>query len=293
MSDLKAIHISCLHSFVDESFDIRNANSYVLNLQIDLNKVLLAVYDVARNKFIALEHFTLQNCFDFELLAQTLDMLAKQSKLWNGKYKTVNLILVNAFSTLVPKALYEEDRKKLFLKFNFPLQGNEMVCDNTLKQTDAICVFALPFTIKQKVEMAYNVANVNYFHFSSSLLDTVMLNSKNQTDKRVYVNIQQQHFEIIVIENRNLIFYNSFNYFTAEDFMYYLLFVCEQLHINPEQMAVLLMGDIERNSNLYALLQKYVRNISFLDRNNVVEYSHQLQRLPLHSYHALFTVYSV
>lgn len=282
---------STINSFIDEAFDIKEVNRYSLHLQLELTRILAAVYDSGKNKFIAFEQYTTQHCFEYQTLADGLALVMHQSKLLPHKYKAVKCILVNNLSTLVPTALYDEERKKLFLKFNYPLQGDEMVCDNKLNSFDSYNVFALPFAIKSRIEMLYNLSKVSYYHFTSCLLDLLLSHTKNQTDKRLFVHVQEQHLEIVIIENNKLLFSNSFNYFSAEDFMYYLLFVCEQMQLNPEKISTFLVGEIERNSNLFALIQKYVRTVTLLNRLSDVEYSYQLQTLPAHSYFTLLTNY--
>jgi hypothetical protein len=47
------------------------------------------------------------------------------------------------------------------------------------------------------------------------------------------VHFSEGHFEII-IQNQKLLFFNSFDYQTPEDFIYYVLFTAEQLSLNPE-----------------------------------------------------------
>jgi hypothetical protein len=52
---------------------------------------------------------------------------------------------------------------------------------------------------------------------------------------------QSRSFEIIVIQNQQLLLFNSFEYLTPEDFIYYVLFTAEQLNINPENFWSLLV----------------------------------------------------
>jgi len=49
----------------------------------------------------------------------------------------------------------------------------------------------------------------------------------------MFVNLDNKHFEIVVIANNKLILYNSFKYQTKEDYIYYILFTAEQLELNP------------------------------------------------------------
>ncbi|MDQ3046168.1 MAG: DUF3822 family protein, partial [Bacteroidota bacterium] len=123
---------------------------------------------------------------------------------------------------------------------------------------------------------------------STPLIESLLRQNKNQQAKKLIIHVQPSHFEILVIEGKKLLFYNTFNHHTSEDLLYYLLFVCEQLQINPEKISLTVLGELEKNTGLYLLLQKYIRNISLGERSDTADFSYQLQTLPKHSYFTLF-----
>ena len=275
-----------LHSFIDEAFDAKKTASYQLLLQIGISDIQVAIQDKQKNKYIALEKYNITNAYNFEAVAELFDSLLKESKLINHKFQSVACIVVNNLSTLVPNVLYEDDRKKMYLKFNASLEGNEFIVVDEIRSLDAKNVFSLPFSLKAKLDSQYN--NIKYHHASSTLIDTLVANNKNQTGKKLFVHVQETHFETILIDGKNLIFYNTFNYHSPEDFIYYLLFAFEQLQLNPEKIETILLGEIEKSSAVYAVAQKYIRTLKFAERSVDSDYSYQLQTLPKHFYFTLF-----
>ena len=281
--------ITQVNSFIDEAFNPAHVSTFQLIIQISIDNILVAIKEKAGNKYIAFENYSFQNIYNFDGVADVLETLIKDSKLIKHKYKSAVCVIVNNLSTLVPVALYEEDRIKMYLNFNAELQGDEMILADDLKSMDAKNVFALPLSIKAKLD--YLFPNIKYHHASSALIDTLVLQNKNQTGQKLFVHVQPSHLEILLIDGKKLLFYNTFNYNSAEDFIYYLLFVCEQLHLNPETIDVTLLGEIERNSTIYSLTQKYVRKLKFGERNDGAIYSYQLQTLPAYYYFTLFNNY--
>ena len=79
----------------------------------------------------------------------------------------------------------------------------------------------------------------------------------------MFVHIQKEHFEIVVVKNRKLILYNTFTYTTKEDFIYYILFTAEQLALDPDTFPLYLLGDIDKENAFYDILYTYVRNVFF------------------------------
>ena len=86
----------------------------------------------------------------------------------------------------------------------------------------------------------------------------------------MYVNIEATHFEIVVIENNFLKFYNRFDFITREDFIYYLLFTAEQLQLNPEEFPLVLMGSVDTNDELYKIAYKYIRDVNLLNSDSML-----------------------
>jgi hypothetical protein len=278
-----------LHSFIDEAFDAKKTASYKLLLQIGMNDIQVAVHDNQKNKYIALEQYKVVSSSNFETLDDLFDSLLKDSKLIDHKFQSVACIIVNNLSTLIPNVLFEEDRKKMYLNFNASLEGNEFITVDEIKSLEAKNIFAFPVSLKEKLDARYST--IKYHHLSSTLIDTLVANNKNQTGKKLYVHIQSTHFETLVIDGKKLVFYNTFNYQSPEDFIYYLMFACEQLQMNPEKTETLLLGELEKTATVYALANKYIRNIKFEERCVDADYSYQLQTLPKHSYFTLFNSY--
>ncbi|MBC7494929.1 MAG: DUF3822 family protein, partial [Flavobacterium sp.] len=105
----------------------------------------------------------------------------------------------------------------------------------------------------------------NYQH-ASTILVSKLLDLKNNDDSKImYVHVADAHFEIVIIQEQSLILYNSFDYKNPEDFIYFILFTAEQLHLNPDNFKLKLLGFINQSDELYQICYKYIRNVSFLE----------------------------
>jgi len=93
--------------------------------------------------------------------------------------------------------------------------------------------------------------------------------SKNIDDKKMFVHMASGHFEIIVVQNQHLLLFNSFEYKTPEDLIYYLLFTAEQLNLNPETLKLEFLGDISQTDAFFAIAYKYIRNVSLFDTTDL------------------------
>jgi Protein of unknown function (DUF3822) len=76
-----------------------------------------------------------------------------------------------------------------------------------------------------------------------------------------------------VVENQKLLLFNSFDYQTKEDFIYYILFTAEQLQLNPETFKLQLLGEISEESDLFKIAFKYIRNVSLMSVFHTQKYN--------------------
>ena len=276
-------------SLVDESLDAQRVNDYQLLLQVGFDGLACSMVDIKKNKFLALETYTFQNSYNYQFLCENINDIVGKHPFLAKTFNNVQASVVNNKSTLIPNPLFEEDSKMDYVKFNFSLENDENIAVDNLKNLEAKNLFALSHSLENTLKKLY--PSIKIIHHSTALLENLILNFKNQPDKKIIAHIQFSHFEIIVLEGKNLLFYNSFRHQTSEDFIYYLLFVYEQLKLNPETMELMLLGEVERNSAIYSILQKYIRHIKFHSRNDNFEYSYKLNSLPKHFYYNLFSQY--
>lgn len=288
MTEIKIKILSGI-SFIDEAFDSTLTGNYHLSIQLGLDGFCFCILDTKTNKYLVLETYSFQGAYSCSLLCEGIEVLVNQNKILKNNFKSVSAALVNNKFTLVPNPLFEAENKNTYLGFSHSLEEDEDVIVESLKNLDVKILFALPHCLKNTLKVFFS--NLSIHNYSSSLLEGLLLHYKNQSTKKVFVHVQISHFEIVVLDGKNLIFYNSFNHQTSEDFIYYLLFVCEQLKLNPENLELILLGEVERNSAIYSILHKYIRHIKFGERNESFEYSYKLNDLPKHFYYNLFSQY--
>jgi hypothetical protein len=278
--------ISQVHNLVDDLFDGRQAKRYQLALQLGFDGISAAVWDDAFNKILALERFSFQKAFNINTLLNLTNVVVRQSQLLAFPYKKISLGIVNSKSTLVPLTLFEAGEKDALLKFNHVLEEGEITAVDNLPNLDAKNIFSLPKAVKQQFQELYPVLNI--IHYSSPLIESILQRYKRVESQSVILCVQSGNFQILVITSGKLLFYNSFAFHTAEDFIYYVLFVLEQLKLNPETINMELLGELDKKSPEYQLLYKYIRNVKFGERPEAFDFSFKIAALPKQFFYSLF-----
>jgi len=146
-----------------------------------------------------------------------------------------------------------------YLKFNSKILRTDYITYDAILANDSINVYVPYVNINNYIYDRFGT--FEFKHYSTILIETILALEKHSSSSKMYVNVCESHFEIIVVENNKLKLYNTFEYSSKEDFIYYILFTAEQLELNPEEFQLILIGDINTKDDLYKIAFNYVRNI--------------------------------
>ena len=250
----------------------KKTNSHIENLykslsiQFSLDGFSFCIKDSANN---SLDEFV-EIPFDTKLsnpesLAEKLEVLFKNNELLQKDFSKVEAVHNNALSTLVPNEYFEETKLKTYLDFNIKTLKSDFIAFDDLQQTDAKNVY-IPY-VNLNNFLFQHFGSFEYKHHSSVLIDKLLSYSK-QREFGFYVCVYEQQLDIVVIKKDKLLFYNSFEFNTKEDFIYYILFTSEQLKLNPDEFLLTFFGDITKESEIYNIAFQYIRNIEFSEFKN-------------------------
>ena len=146
---------------------------------------------------------------------------------------------------------------------------------------DAYLVYSAPELLMGKfleLQPDYKISG-----HTSNYIELLLTHHKNHpSQKLMFVNVRTGFFDIFITEGKRLLFQNAFHFTAREDVIYYIIFVMEQLAINPEETEIFLSGIIDRDSKLYEIMHKYVRHINFIQLSDQFNYSYHFNDIPQH-----------
>jgi len=269
---------------IDESFSPEAKAGYHLSILAGTDQLACSVLDIQANKFIAIQELQFENDDSFK---STCDLLKQQGSdsFYSGEYSSVTAALVHPLSTLIPVPLFDPESSDNYLQFN---HGKDVgtAAHDLIPETDAQNVYALPENIDAIIKRAF--PNVQVCHFSTTLLESLLVQHKNSTEQQIFVHLLPTRLCVTVLNEGKLILYNTYPHKTKEDVVYYILFVMEQLKLNAEKIPLSLYGEIQKSSEVFKLLEKYVKDVQFGSRPKNINYSLKFQEIPGHYYYNLF-----
>ncbi|MDO6597963.1 DUF3822 family protein [Oceanihabitans sp. 2_MG-2023] len=232
-----------------------------LSIQISLNGLSFCILHPDTNTIAYLKHFNFsQKQTPFQVLDE-LKKIFNTTQALQSNFNALNVVYINELSTLVPKPLFNENAIADYLKFNSKILQTDYIAQDVIVINNSVNVYVPYMNINNYLYDKFG--SFAYKHFSTILVEEILLKEKHAQDKKMYVHVNNNHFEIIVTNQGNLDLYNTFTFTTKEDFIYYILFTAEQLQLNPETLKLVFLGNIVAENELYNIAFKYIRHIAF------------------------------
>lgn len=264
-----------LFSKIDKSFAETNLLSYDLVLQVTERSSSYSIFDHVNDRFIALESYGVP-----------LPGVISRNQWLGNPFRSVRVIVENNRSTLIPSALFEESEKDSYLNFSVESGVEEKVLFDRLTRLEIVNIFGVNNMLYDQIFRFFPVAKV--CHISSLLIEGIWMNFKNLiAEKRVFIFVREEAFNMMIFDRKQLVYSNAFQFRAPEDFVYFVIFVMEQLNLNPEEVPVTLLGNIDTKTPHFDLIYKYIRNIDFALRSESTHYSYVFDEVPGHSYYTL------
>jgi hypothetical protein len=234
-----------------------------LAIQVSLNGLSFVTFDTLLNQPLVLQKIDLGKMHVTTKIEDLFAEAFQNHPELKAGYDDIVIIHNNNLSTFVPTALFDEEYLGSYLQFNTKVFETDFFAFDELANYEMNNVY-IPY-VNMNNYFIDRFGTFDYKHANTVLVNKLLDVSKNNEERKMFVHVSDTHFEIVIIQNQKLQLYNSFDYKTPEDFLYYILFTAEQLHLNPENFKLELLGKITEGDALYNIAYKYVRNVSLFD----------------------------
>jgi len=239
----------------------QNINSR-MSVQVSLTGLSFLLEDLNSNDPVFFIEKKFKSSLTPEELLLEIESVFSETEELRPIFEDVTVVYATNIYTTVPRPLFEESKASEYLKFNTKILSNDFVAFDTLETHEIIIVYVPFVNINNYFFDRYGT--FQFFHGATIFLKNVLRLEKHTLIAKMYLHVIDDQLDCIVVKNGGLQLCNSYPYKTPEDFIYYVLFCLEQLHLNPDTIPVFLCGDIEKGDSNYEILYTYIRSITFI-----------------------------
>ncbi len=257
-----------------------------LSVQVSLNGLSFLILDMESSRVIFFREISFSGTYSPDEVLFEIKKIYEEAEELKISMQQVTILHENDLHTLVPKSVFQEEALPDYLKYNAKLLPTDYISFDTLEKQDLINVY-VPFTNLNNYFFDL-YGTFDFFHTSTIFIEKIIAGERNEDFSKMYVQVFENRFDILVTKHKKVQLYNSFTYATAEDFIYYILFVAEQLQLNPEEFPLYLYGRIQKGDALYTIAFTYIRNIEVAEADPKFIWNEAIPKTHVQTHHLLF-----
>lgn len=234
-----------------------------LSIQFSLDGFSFCVADANTKDIVSFTTYTFDASLATpELLLEKVTAIFKNDAELQHDFTSVHVIHQNNLNTLVPEPYFDKTKLKQYLDYNIKTLASDYITFDELAIINAKNVYVPYVNINNY--LFQNFGAFEYQHHATVLIEKLLQHAQGNETLTFFVHVADTQFDIVVIQNNTLLFYNCFNFSSKEDFIYYILFTAEQLELDPNTLELVLLGAIEQESELYEIVYQYIRHVRFI-----------------------------
>jgi len=235
-------------------------NYHKLSIQVSLNGLSFCIVDTIANTIKRFKRLNFgKELSPYETLKE-LKQLFRDSQVSDYSFTEVVVIHRNNLFNLVPKPLFDKAELANYLKFNVKILANDLVEYDEIDSYDLVNVYVPFVNINNYIYDLFG--EFEFMHHGTIMVQSLLNSHSNGNEPICYVHVADKQMDITVLTQKQLLFFNSFQFITKEDFIYYLLFTLEQLKLNTETIKLRLFGSVDMGDELYNIAYEYIQHIS-------------------------------
>lgn len=269
----------------DETLDMNSTDNYELSVQLSPEGLEFCIFDSIRNKYILIRSSEPDGNKYFS--ADTIRDIIKKDDFLGRKFRKTRILMPGQKSTVVPSALYDQERKEDYFTLNYIKEYNETILANGIADPESHVLFACRESILEAVKDHFG--EVEPVHQLTTLLLHASGERKRQSGHYIHAHVERDFFNLLIFNNNSLIFCNSYSYKSSSDIIYYVLNVFKQLDLKNEE-TIYLSGLATKHDELSDSLLSYIRNVIYAAPAGNFTFSYVFNEIELHRYINLLTL---
>ena len=267
----------------DETLDINSTANYDLSIQANYDGFSYCLLDSIRNKFVLLRSFS--HIDDKKLNTEQISDIITNDDFLNRQFRSVKIVIPSIKSTLVPASLYDPAHRDDYFLFNYLNDEENIILNNKVSTPDCYIVYSVSKSLYDLLNSIFPGATLMH-HLKPLLLNTPT-NKPGLTDKYIQLHIEKDFFNLILFNDKKLIFTNTFSYRNVSDIIYFVMYTFNNLGIKQEE-TLFLSGLTEHYDELYTNISDYIRVVKFAEPSGSNTYSYVFNEIGLQKFLNLF-----
>lgn len=173
-------------------------------------------------------------------------------------YKRVQVVCVTPQYTIVPKEIFDEERKSELLSFTFASASGRCLY-NEVEEQQTVLVFGMDEEVH--AFCSRSLIAPCFIHHLTPLLPLWKKQSLARLPKQLYVVLYPRRMDVACYAQGNLLFVNSFGCEQPDDVLYYILYVWKQSGLDQQKDQLRFFGEMRLLTPVMRALRDYLQYV--------------------------------
>ena len=260
-------------NLIDETFDNSQSAGYHLSIQTERDRLSFCVINTVSNKYIVLRSYSLISAGSGTLVGACRPAF-ENDELLRLNYKSCSHLWVSPRYTFVPEHLFIPGEAEAYLTFNHGDLMGEQTLYHHSRAANACHVFSCPEGLTILLRTYH--PHIHFFHHSKPFIESVIAGIPRSDRTDVAICFYSCWLDIVVVKNKKMLFYNSFQIKAPADSVYYLAGVSNMFGIELSSARMMYAGNLKQMPPEIAILKDYVGQMVECEPPDAVTYSHYI-----------------
>lgn len=193
----------------------------------------------------------------------------------------------NAWYTLVPNGLFQTGDENRLLRFT-QSRSDLQAFQQRIRGFDARLIFGLE---PELFRMACHLFQQPVIlHTVGAELERASLETTGANQPRMLLHLRQGELDIAVAQGKKLLLQNTFTVHTADEVVYYTLFVLERLDLAPEEVSIEASGLSKPHGGAFLRLKDHLPRVVTAAWPDYFQASYKLLEVPAYRHLDLYSL---
>ena len=219
--------------------------------------------------------YALQSVSSDTDLYEQLEVILSKDPFLSKYFASVKICWMTDFE-IIPTAFYDDTDASYASGVSDILGG------------EAKFLFEKPIALSSLLDRHYPTAA--HYHYGAALIESIRHNGLS-TSGDLFINIHSQRVEILYFDPAGTLrIYNSYEYRTYQDYIYFVLLVADEMQLDRDTTRAVLLGEINQDSQLYEMTYRYFGHTSFIKQQEEKRFSSSFEGYPMHFNYPLYNL---
>lgn len=186
--------------------------------------------------------------------------------------KTCQALLQFHKFSLLPEALYSKGSGQDILSYTAQLERGDQIFTDHWDRSETVMAYAVPGLVMDWYHRYF--AEGGFRHQATALDNLYQLYPKKALFALLFVT--EDRADLFLARDAKVLWYNSFDFQTEEDLLYYLLYTLESNKILPTELELKVAGRVLKGEKLMVLLERYLASVEEIEIPLGFDYSSQI-----------------